>query len=457
MRSKRQLKAMFPDPRMRELIDSLWREIHDNQVIEDVFQLAHGFEPGEAVKMDQQSGLWVRSMADSLGNAGTEGIVCRIIDDNRFDLRRSGFLRVNDDELSIPIPGVEYFLSPIQAGKLFAPASPEEWPFGSVREYIGTGIEGGLLVKIDRPRQDSGTIDSAAKIINQTAHGFTVGTAIKPIAYGWVKTKADNRLNAGTVGFVSEVTDANNFTMVESGTLHGVYTAGAIYFLSPTTAGAIFAQTDPEVWSAGQVREVVGVGNNTGTRLIIKISEGQVISTALFTQNIVQSGSVDGNAVLTIHQSNAPNVTIPLPTYQSSSSVLSLIAQLTSGTGLLRKTTGGWILDTTGSWNNAVQALTGANPTFDPANGLHIRISPTAPTTITFTNLIAGQSGNISVQNPGNNLYYLTLAGYTFDIAQSVKAATANTVATSNVNSKDKFSWYYDGVTVSINGQFDYK
>jgi hypothetical protein len=143
MRTRRELKAMFPDPKMRELIDSLWREIHDNNVIEDVFQLAHGFEPGEAVKIDQQSGLWVRSLANQLENAGTIGIICRINDQDSFNIRIGGLL-VGEYEL-----GAIYFLSPFSLGKLFIQSDPEVWEMGNVREFIGTGVEGGLMIELD--------------------------------------------------------------------------------------------------------------------------------------------------------------------------------------------------------------------------------------------------------------------------------------------------------------------
>lgn len=290
--------------------------------------------------------------------------------------------------------------------------------------------------------------------ITQNGHGFSVGNAIKPSSGVWVKTKADTRLNAGTVGFVSEVVDANNFKYIEGGNLPGSYTAGAVYFLSPTTVGGVIAQTDPEVWSEGQVREVVGTANAAGTALIVSLEIGQVITSVLFTQNIVQSGSVAGK-VITIKQSNAPDVTITLPDYQPLSTILTAIAVLTSGTGLLRKTVGGWELDNTLGWNNSVQVLVGTNPTFNPASGLHMRLTPTNSTTLTFVNLVGGQSGNITVQNPAG-VYYITCTGYTFDISQAV-LSSGDTLACSGNSKKDRYSWYYDGVSVSINGQLDYK
>lgn len=313
----------------------------------------------------------------------------------------------------------------------------------------GSGLDADLL-----DGKHASEFSASCYSVNQAAHGFTVGTPVKPSPTGWVKTKADTRQNAGTVAFVSEVVDAANFKYIESGSLPGVYTAGAVYFLSPTVAGSIIAQTDPEVWSEGQVREVVGTANTAGTALIVSLEVGQVITSVLFTQNIVQSGSVTGK-VITIKQSNAPDVTITLPDYQPLSTILSQIAALTTGTGLLRKTTGGWVLDTSSGWNNSVQVLSGANPTFDPANGLHARLAPTGVTTLTFANLIAGQSGNFTVQNPVS-VYEIVCVGYTFDISQAV-LAHGDMLTSSGNSKKDRYSWYFDGVSVSINGQLDYK
>jgi hypothetical protein len=132
MRSKRQLKAMFPDPKMGELIDSLWREIHDDNVIEEITQELHGFVFGQTLKLDVDTKLWIKTKADTLQNAGTEGIVCRILDENIFDLRIGGVLKIAG--LNPYLPGVEYYLS----------------PDGSVQEFIGRGVEDGLLISINR-------------------------------------------------------------------------------------------------------------------------------------------------------------------------------------------------------------------------------------------------------------------------------------------------------------------
>lgn len=148
MRTRRQLKAMFPEPKMGELIDSLWREVHDDHVIEEITQELHGFVFGQTLKLDVDTQLWIKTKADSLQNAGTEGIVCRIVDQNTFDLRIGGVLKIAG--LNPYLSGVEYYLSPDIAGGITSQADQAIWPDGSVKEFIGRGIEDGFLISIDR-------------------------------------------------------------------------------------------------------------------------------------------------------------------------------------------------------------------------------------------------------------------------------------------------------------------
>lgn len=147
MSSLRELLAMWTDPRMKETIRNLWREIHDDNVSENIIQEANGFVYGEAVKVDPVSGLWVRSQADTMANAGTIGLVCRIVDANTFWVRRAGLLYAPSGTY---IVGFAYYLSTATAGALFVQSNPEVWDAGNVREFIGTGVEGGLMIEIDR-------------------------------------------------------------------------------------------------------------------------------------------------------------------------------------------------------------------------------------------------------------------------------------------------------------------
>jgi len=133
--------------------------------------------------------------------------------------------------------------------------------------------------------------------------------------------------------------------------------------------------------------------------------------------------------------------------------ILTQLAALT-GTGSIVKTVSGVEVDSSIGWNNGVQTLSGVTPTFNPSAGLHFNMTVSTIPTITFEGLVAGMSGNISVLNASG--VRMTFAGYTFHISPSVYWAT-NQVQLSGGTNADKFTWYYDGSVVTINGVLDVK
>jgi hypothetical protein len=128
---------------MKETIRSLWRETHDDNVIENIEQAAHGFTVGQAVKIDS-TGTWILAQADDIKTSRCIGLVSRVTSENAFWVRFAGALPGEY------IPGAAYYLSVENAGELFVQTDPEVWPTGAVREYIGTGdLDGSLLVSPD--------------------------------------------------------------------------------------------------------------------------------------------------------------------------------------------------------------------------------------------------------------------------------------------------------------------
>ena len=109
----------------------------------------------------------------------------------------------------------------------------------------------------------------------QEAHGFTIGMPIKPTETGWVKAKADTEANAKATAIVSEIVDGDNFIFLQEGLVPGDYIVGAKYLLSVITAGAVFVQSDPEVWAVGNYRQMIGTGTADG--LLVEIDEGSLI------------------------------------------------------------------------------------------------------------------------------------------------------------------------------------
>ena len=150
----------------------------------------------------------------------------------------------------------------------------------------GSGLDADLL---DGKHADEFAL--ANIIVVQNAHGFAVGNAIKLSGSTWVKAKADSAANAGTVGLVSQVIDANSFKYITGGLLAGAYTSGANYFLSPDTAGLVFIQSDPEQWNIGNVREFIGTGTSAG--LLIEIDLGVEIQEAVVPTSIWDLTDVD--------------------------------------------------------------------------------------------------------------------------------------------------------------------
>lgn len=124
-----------------------------------------------------------------------------------------------------------------------------------------------IIRKLWRPR---------AKVYSvfQEAHGFEVGNVIKPADPLWILAKADTEANAKATAVVCEIIDADNFIFLQEGLVPGDYEVGKTYFLSLATAGAVFVQAVPEVWTPGNYRQMIGTGTADG--LLVEIDEGAV-------------------------------------------------------------------------------------------------------------------------------------------------------------------------------------
>ncbi len=97
--------------------------------------------------------------------------------------------------------------------------------------------------------------------VNQTTHGFVVGDLLYHNGTSYVKAIATSAAAAEVIGIVSSVVDANNFVLFVSGVvvLSGL-TAGVVYFLSATVAGA-YSSTEPT--TTGEISKPVFVAIST--------------------------------------------------------------------------------------------------------------------------------------------------------------------------------------------------
>lgn len=91
-----------------------------------------------------------------------------------------------------------------------------------------------------------GSGDSVELAITQAAHGLSVGDWVRLSGADYIEAQANSATNAEVVGVVSAVADVNNFTLQRHGHVTGLsgLTAGTLYFLDASTAGAITA-TEP--------------------------------------------------------------------------------------------------------------------------------------------------------------------------------------------------------------------
>jgi hypothetical protein len=125
----------------------------------------------------------------------------------------------------------------------------------------------------------AGSAQATAFSVNQVAHGFSVGNAIKSSgsANAYSKATADSAANAEVVGVVTVVTDVDNFTF----TTHGIITtgvpavaAGTTMFLDPSTAGAL---TSTEPTTVTQVSKPVMVVLENATKALVLNLRGMLI------------------------------------------------------------------------------------------------------------------------------------------------------------------------------------
>ncbi len=107
--------------------------------------------------------------------------------------------------------------------------------------------------------------------VNQSSHGLSVGNAVKVTGTDtYAKAKADSAANSEVVGIVSEVADTNNFTLLMAGKISGLssLSADTVYFLDPTTAGAL---TSTEPSTSGQVSKPLLVATSTTEGIFINM------------------------------------------------------------------------------------------------------------------------------------------------------------------------------------------
>jgi len=114
--------------------------------------------------------------------------------------------------------------------------------------------------------------------VNQVAHGFVVGDAVRLSGATYIKAQANTEANAEFVGIVQRVISADRFTVQTAGlitTLSGL-TAGSVYYIDDDTAG-LLTLTEPT--DVGDVSKPVLIADTTTSGWIFNM-RGFIVSAA---------------------------------------------------------------------------------------------------------------------------------------------------------------------------------
>ena len=146
---------------------------------------------------------------------------------------------------------------------------------------LSTGWEGGML-----------------KIVTQTAHGFVVGDVLYNNAGTYEKAIATSEPTAEVIGIVSSVLDANHFYLLGCGYITGLsgLTAGTVYFLSTTVAGATQA-TEPT--ADGEISKPILIADSTTTAYFVNMRGVEIgDTTSLFVSDEAYGATWDNETTI---------------------------------------------------------------------------------------------------------------------------------------------------------------
>lgn len=151
--------------------------------------------------------------------------------------------------------------------------------------------------------------------VTQASHGFSVGDVLTYTGGAYTEAQADSAANAEVIGIVSAVADTNNFTVTQVGYVTGLtgLTANTLYFLDPTTAGAM---TTTEPSTNGQISKPVFFATSTTAGWVLQyrgmeITAGDAVDINTQTGTTYTLVLTDAGKLVTLSNASAITMTVP--------------------------------------------------------------------------------------------------------------------------------------------------
>lgn len=249
------------------LDDSFVLDPAESNIIE-VSQSLHGFTENDAIRLDPDTQLWVKSLADADTHSSVDGVVVDVLSANVFTYQHDGILARNPNPFDL---GVPYFLSNVTAGEI---TTEPTYSVGEVRQYIGTGVESGLLLEIDM-----GDV-----LYGLELDGYPTGT-VEEISAG-------NGMDFGTITVSGDVV-LGTPSSVSSSSINEVTATSHTHALA--ASGVV----------AGTYNVLKATVNSKG--IITSAEEATVASGVTATDDSVQGDGSVGNPVTLVNDEGAPD------------------------------------------------------------------------------------------------------------------------------------------------------
>lgn len=316
-----------------------------------ITQNGHGLNVGDWIRIAAPVAgqpHYITAQANNLTNSQAVGVVIQVINPNQFVLQFSGYNAgaVTMDAGGLPlVASTVYYLSPTVAGAITSTppniiGQINKPLFISEQTTATTGANAGWILP-QRPL-DINHINNSVHVVTQ-ANAFAPGDWLYIQPGGtYAKAQANTLATSQVAGVVIEATPTE-FTIQQSGWISGAVTqdqafnplvSGTIYYLSPTTAGALQNVAPSTV---GQVTKPCYVQESLATftgqilpqrPLLITPSGGGGSGTGPIVQSITSTNNVRSDLITTAAWTTYPGLSVTI-TPTAATSRLKIMAHLT--------------------------------------------------------------------------------------------------------------------------------